>query len=79
MKLGKKQVGKTATLETYNFGKVQFWKPVASPGGCTWVHKHPVHAPVHPCITVNNDNCCVCSVYLAHLAVNPCTVHYYIH
>ena len=25
-KLGKMQVGKTATLETYNFGKVQFWK-----------------------------------------------------
>ena len=25
-KLGKMQVGKTATMETYNFGKVQFWK-----------------------------------------------------
>ena len=25
-KFGKTQVGKTATLETYNFGKVQFWK-----------------------------------------------------
>ena len=26
MKFGKTQVGITATLETYNFGKVQFWK-----------------------------------------------------
>ena len=21
---------------------------VASPGGCMWVHLHPIHAPVHP-------------------------------
>ena len=26
MKFGKTQAGKTATLETCNFGKVQFWK-----------------------------------------------------
>ena len=26
IKFGKMQVGKTATLETYNFRKVQFWK-----------------------------------------------------
>ena len=25
-KFGQAQVGKTVTLETYNFGKVQFWK-----------------------------------------------------
>ena len=39
-----------------------------------WVHKHPVDmASAHLCITV----VLVCHVYLAHLAVNPHTVHYY--
>ena len=23
-------------------------RAVASPGGCMWVHMHPVHIPVHP-------------------------------
>ena len=52
---------------------------VASSGGCTWVHKHPVHTSAHPCITVVYIAACtvVCSVYQAHLAVNPCIINYY--
>ena len=27
---------------------IQSFISVASPGGCMWVHMHPVHIPVHP-------------------------------
>ena len=27
-------------------------EPVVSPGGCMWVHEHPIQTLVHPCIIV---------------------------
>ena len=47
---------------------------VASSGGCTWVSPY-ISAPMHnSCIAACTV---VCSVYQAHLAVNPCIVNYY--
>ena len=41
-------------------------RAVASPGGCMWVHMHPVHIPVQPLnysFNVNILSCtCACSV-----------------
>ena len=58
------------TFSDYVRGHTYFI-PVASPGGYMWVHKHPVHALVHPCITVA---CVYC--YHTHLAVTiyTCTL-----
>ena len=46
--------------------------PVVSPGGCMWIHLHPIQAPVHPSYACVH----VCVVLLFTYSLSVCMFHY---